>query len=489
MAGVTKEGIPWNSRFRLHRSTCVILLLVAATLFLLIVPGEHVDFIPAAKMTGALGPKIEHGWPWVWLRRQLQFSTPLPNLPDHGIPWLQRMAWDFESGIVDGSLWLDKPGVWPGTLALDVLAGIAILVVFGIALEWRLRRRPLWRFSLAEFLAVIVVLCGALGFWVINQQVADRQIRAFKQFSSDDFSESKLDYCGPQWLRRLVGIELLPAFTRVTVAPWITDENIADLPKIIDELPDVQLVDMRAPTAKDRDLQLVSRWKRLRALLIKSNQITDAGLREVQEMPRLRTFGFLGNSQITSSGLEYLTYIPHLTVLRVDNFYNNFDIADAEVVAQLRGLTNLSIGRTDVSAEQLDLLSNLVDLRTLEFRVCEIDSRGLKCLSTLSDLESLSLWGSPIGDEALESIQDLSSLRRINLRDTQVTDEGLKYLENLTLLTNIDLRGSRVTIEGVRKLSERFPNSLISMYYYRNGDTNNPVHWKNWTKWDERKNK
>lgn len=91
---------------RLHRSTWVILLLAAAVLAVIIVPGEYVG-LESTHRFGLPPPyttwlNYDHGWPWTFL--QCQYSpqslgiSPRPGglpLPARGVPWLEARGWSF----------------------------------------------------------------------------------------------------------------------------------------------------------------------------------------------------------------------------------------------------------------------------------------------------------------------------------------------------------------------------------------------------------
>ena len=281
---------------RLHRSTWVALSLAAVLLLLIIAPGEVLEYRPDERVGIGEGLTMEHGWPWIWLRRTVDWkplrSGPPPGLPHHGIPWLQKPAWSFEGDVVPGPApYVERydVGWWPAALVLDLLASVAILTLLAASLEWRHRRRQLWQFSLAEVLVLMLPASVGLGWWMANRRTHMAEVEAVPLLAKSGY---QIDYRGPRLLRRAMGIDLLQPFHHV-VEIFISPKNQADLPRIVNQFPWLQEIHFRSDTVVDLDLDAITKLSDLRQLDIPKSQISDAGLAQLQaldEAPELDAF-------------------------------------------------------------------------------------------------------------------------------------------------------------------------------------------------------
>jgi heme/copper-type cytochrome/quinol oxidase subunit 2 len=160
-------------RFRLHSSTVVLAFIIAILLVVVCVPGRIVEFYPGYAKT------FEHGWPLVYLRRQIEDSTAPPprtgftrremprHLPMLGVPWLALDHWFLWQARANGDSILWRLSF--KCLAADALAVVILFMLFVVAWEFRRRRRPhLLSFALADLLVATTAICMVLGYYVIS---------------------------------------------------------------------------------------------------------------------------------------------------------------------------------------------------------------------------------------------------------------------------------------------------------------------------------
>ena len=217
---------------RLYKSSVVVGALVAALLILVEVPGRVVD--------GSHGPHpslvFEHGWPWVYLRREtvespLTFTTPdgisiLPNvswtdfdipwdLPKWGIPWLSSANWQFWQATNES----DAPRCDFNGLILFCDFAIALIVASVIVAAWEFRRRglpSLFCFSLTDIFLTVASMSAVFGWLVYLEREYQREFQFINRLNVSNghvWSDSDRVCIAPTWIRSLIGERLLPEFS------------------------------------------------------------------------------------------------------------------------------------------------------------------------------------------------------------------------------------------------------------------------------------
>lgn len=136
-------------------------------------------------------------------------------------------------------------------------------------------------------------------------------------------------------------------------------------------------------------------------------QLTDAGLRHLRGLTRLKELNLL-NSSITDEGLTSMKGMRGLEKLYLTSYNPGAAITDVGI-QNLRGLINLRwlvLNCPDVTGDVVGDLSNLVNL------------------------EGLGLQGIDIGDEQLEYVLKFKKLKHLDLKRTRVTSEGIAGLRS-----------------------------------------------------------
>jgi hypothetical protein len=170
----------------------------------------------------------------------------------------------------------------------------------------------------------------------------------------------------------------------------------------------------------DDNLAALETLVNLKALVIASELISDAGLVSVAKMRSLETL-YINNcrrTQITSEGLVVLAPLQHLVALRLSECYGvRYDLGGLSALVQLRTLcihNNARFaGRWPITPEEamleymlhdndLQPLIHLSNLAELELLYCDI--RGLMWLNQIPHLERLVVKGCPL---TLDGVWDL----------------------------------------------------------------------------------
>ncbi len=108
-------------------------------------------------------------------------------------------------------------------------------------------------------------------------------------------------------------------------------------------------------------------------------------------------------------------------------------------------LKHLRVGK-NLNHEELQAISELTNLETLNLAYCEIDDQDLRILRPcLQNLKSLWLNHNPVTDVSMPLIAELSSLEELGLANSSVSDKGAERLLELKNLTMINLNETNVT--------------------------------------------
>lgn len=277
---------------QLHPSTWVVGAVVTAVLVLLIVPGKP----PGKIRFDVYLYQQEYGWPKPYLNRWS--SVPDPSRRGVlGIPWTIPAAWDFTTempGLQD-----DEPGVLWSCLVYDGLLGLLILLLIAGLWEWRIRRvGGLLRFRMSDLLAgmlVVGIACAWWAAWSRGYQAEEAALRAESLSDARNYREQS--YCGPDWLNRLVGTELLPPVFDRTVRACLYVGKLADPQAFYTRLKrqacldDLSLYFDAAGPDRDRQLHRLADQPRLRRLWLSLKEPTDRDVQQLAQLGQLTSLG------------------------------------------------------------------------------------------------------------------------------------------------------------------------------------------------------
>ncbi|MCO6047965.1 hypothetical protein NG895_29025 [Aeoliella sp. ICT_H6.2] len=86
-----------------------------------------------------------------------------------------------------------------------------------------------------------------------------------------------------------------------------------------------------------------------------------------------------------------------------------------------------------------------------------LEADDLTLLAELPDLRSLNLTGASIDDDAMVHVARCKSLEKLSIAYTPITDEGCKRLASLARLQELDIRGTRISAASLPVL-QAMPN-------------------------------
>jgi hypothetical protein len=213
-------------------------------------------------------------------------------------------------------------------------------------------------------------------------------------------------------------------------------------------------VGLQRATKLDTVRPLLSQLHDLEELNLGNPAVTDADVRALQGLPRLRSLGLMG----APIGDEALAVMKTLPSLRVLNLIGT-KVTDAGL-AQLRDLTALEyLGLKDTAVTDAGLgnLKNLTHLTNLNLADTKVTDVGLVNLAGMTRLESVNLSNDDVTDAGLAQLARVTGLMGLNIAGTKVTDAGLVHLKRIPKLTKLNVTGTLVTEQGVKDAKKFLP--------------------------------
>ncbi len=212
-------------------------------------------------------------------------------------------------------LWLSDRFGWLGwhkgyaVLTAVASVGVAMLLMllwFGTAVVMR------WRFQFSIRSLLMLALAVALPFsWLAmemrkakEQKEAAVWVEMVKGWIEYDYESTNVVTPGPNWLRSLVGKDLL------------SDVVSADLAHQYESWNGGESAQWGNLDVTDAGLEHLNGFSRLEELQLDNTQITDAGLEHVGNLTQLRTLSLV-NSEVTAAGVAKLQQaLPNCKISR-----------------------------------------------------------------------------------------------------------------------------------------------------------------------------
>ena len=199
--------------------------------------------------------------------------------------------------------------------------------------------------------------------------------------------------------------------------------------------------------------------------------ITDAGLRQLAQIPTLRQLHLDRLRRTTAVGLAELAQLPQLTELHCDTM-----VIDDATLVKLSSLPLRSLHLSNCRGfgrVGIDAITQLHDLRELAFVGCvHLEQEWLERLADLQKLERVDLsyvgsrtfftgiseFGDPVApgsgvtSRVLAALGKLPQLRELNVAYGGVDGAGLRGLQSATALRSLDLFGTAVNTADLAEL-------------------------------------
>jgi Leucine-rich repeat (LRR) protein len=293
---------------------------------------------------------------------------------------------------------------------------------------------------------------------------------------------------GEQWIEEAGGAIIRDSSGKITGvdlrSSWVTDTDLRELLK----LPDLSYLDLSltritdqgmleiknlprivelnlyfAEQVTDEGLSVIKNWKKLKRLNIHGTKISDTTLEHIAGITTLESLD-AGSANITDVGIERMTSLTNLKELTIGG--NKITDSGLQPLRQIPGLTYLDLlGRqgtdsnvwvvsmTEVGLDAILTLKELRELR-LECTGVGVGAEGVR-LATVSNMNVSSRW--------LEKMKSLSKLERLKLQSCiRVDDDAMAALAALPSLREVDLKGTSVTETGIAALRSARPNLQVT---------------------------
>ena len=390
-----------NGRMRLPKlriSTVMFLLLVAAGLLLVSIPGQIVEepilnLCGQSEPTYGLEKMCHHGWPFAFLVRVATKTptSPFGRLSLPASPSLRLSLWNLPEGIVRWSAW---------RLVADILVALLLLLAAGTMFErWR-RRRGRFQLCLIDIFVISTAVACGFAYWATQAAERNRQAETVKQLKLSGMlgvAENK-DLVtwlrgGPSWLRE-----------------WFGDRPFAGCDRVIDVY------------------------------------VAGEALARLSQLPNLKVV-HVGLSGLSNRQIDLLRELPQLEALHM-----HF----AAICHEEKG--NGPVCKLVVDKNAYIRLPPLPRLRALSLFAAHFRGEGLE---GLAGIEVLDLGRTNVGDDAMPKFEAMQNLKSLSLARTDITDAGLEHLKGLSQLRELWVRSDKVTTEGIQRLQRALPNCKI----------------------------
>lgn len=232
-------------------------------------------------------------------------------------------------------------------------------------------------------------------------------------------------------------------------ASKVTDNG---LKQIAGYFPALEGLELGNSLITDAGLETVKTLTKLRRLTMTS-KATDAGFARLAGLTELRELDL----SLNLSDLSLAT-AGNFTKLERLSLFGNYTDRGFEHLEGLTELRELSTFGTKVQGHGLKNLSGATKMNRVSLTSGPTDGKNLVYLKEFKELKSVSLFAAGnVHDDDLQHLSTLTSLVSLDLRSTAVTDKGLPHLYGLTNLQFLSINGSKITPAGVAQLKQALP--------------------------------
>eukprot|EP00884_Botryococcus_braunii_P016399 jgi/Botrbrau1/3442/Bobra.139_1s0022.1 len=230
----------------------------------------------------------------------------------------------------------------------------------------------------------------------------------------------------------------------------------------LSRLKELQLMDMYHNHMLPGHTSLAS-LSSLSMLVLHRVGVTNGLLRAASQLTQLEVLDVRDSFQVTDDGLPFLaplTRLRHLDLCcisqRRDEDLSNDAVA---VMSRLSHLTSLNLsGHVGLSSEGLSFSSRLTRLLSLDLSGVPVWMGGAEFLQGLTGLTRLDMNRTLLGPPQLQVVSQLTNLRELGLASTLFDDDTVSCLAPLSGLTFLDIRYCPVHNSGASALLAQFPH-------------------------------
>jgi hypothetical protein len=421
------------------------MLLAAAVLFLLNVPGQYVqyvDFDGGFSSRPSVEERIAHGWPALYLARDEWPAAGTVNVPE------QSSVWSLFENVLQFK---------PLVLAADVAVTCVLLMVTGVAFEyWRRQRARVFQVRLTEMLVGTAAIAIVFAYLLSVVREFEHEQAIMRDLGYRPIEYDPAEYTpawvsgwarrGPAWARPFLGQYDPKCFDRVVEVAVHEDGRLLEHLPSLRHLRVVH-VDGARPEWKRDQIGVLAELHYLEAL----------SLPYWPDRLKNNTSNYAQGDAEFARTLGPLAALARLRALNVeDSLFGN---QCAAAISGLRQLRVLNLRGTQLNDDGLAHIAKIGTLERLDLELTRVTDEGIRHLASLSKLKMLNLPG-PITDKCLPYLAQLPELRELNLDSASIDGSGLAHLTKLTKLELVYLPFG-VDRAAVVNLQRRLPELAI----------------------------
>lgn len=205
----------------------------------------------------------------------------------------------------------------------------------------------------------------------------------------------------------------------------------------------------------DQMMEYVKGWVNLRDLRVKGPQLTDEGLRNVADLPRLTHLSIPYSAKITDRGMSYLKTLNLELLSIADDSINDVGLA---CLKDMTTLTCLKAGSptghiTDAGLKYLSALTNLNELWLIKSDIT--DAGILENLQGLTKVQQFRAFGS--SHVTAKCLQAFPNVNAIWLSGKQITDADLRIIAQMPKLVFVSLTDTSITAAAAEEYQKQMP--------------------------------
>jgi serine/threonine protein kinase/Leucine-rich repeat (LRR) protein len=296
--------------------------------------------------------------------------------------------------------------------------------------------------------AQAVVSAGGRVGILISGRIAGRWIDSADEVPSPEFKVRGIELLNNQ--RPLD--ELLAVVSNLsdlgsldlTNSPSVTDAGIANLKN----LPKLSSIKLLGTAVTDVSMEHIARFDELELLYLQNTSVTDAGALCLTRLAKLKALD-LAATKVTDAGMAHVAELAALENVGLGG--TRVSRIGLEHLKRLPNLNALRIQGTDVAGADILVLNQFPQLETLCVGVKQLSREGGRHISQLPSLRFLTV-SQAIRKANYEFLANMSNLIGFKFEHGKFTDDDLIYIRDLQQLKNVRLWGTQVTDAGLSHL-------------------------------------
>ncbi|MBL4886418.1 MAG: protein kinase [Planctomycetaceae bacterium] len=173
--------------------------------------------------------------------------------------------------------------------------------------------------------------------------------------------------------------------------------------------------------------------------------------------------------EVLFRNLSSITLPPHSNSSQM-NHLNRFVIyrspaerSHVELFVQSNSLTDIQFVNASITDSELNLLSHLSGIKYLSLQGNDITEQGLDILENMVSIRTLNLSKTGATDATALHLSRMPDLKWLNICNTKITDQGIKLLEKCNSLEELFLTENTLSSRSLEHLQAALPNCKISI--------------------------